>query len=270
MAVYRSIHVSFWQDEFILDLEPDEKYFYLYLMTNSKTTQCGIYELPKKLMVLETGYPMDTLSILLKRFIDTEKVLYSEDTREIFLLNWLKHNSIKSPKVLSCVEKELKAVKDKVFLSAFADKCIEYGYPIPTVCKEYLEGCKLSLDPYGEEEEEEEEKEGEQEEEEVKPVVVVNPFNFYQENFGVLSPFLSEDIGNWIDDTSEELVTEAMKISLQSQKPWKYAAGILKDWMNHNLKTVADVQAYNKHYENQKVNRTGKVKMSKEDFNLDD
>ena len=52
MATYRNIHTSFWQDTFVLDLTPEEKYFYLYLMTNSKTTQCGVYELPKKVMDL--------------------------------------------------------------------------------------------------------------------------------------------------------------------------------------------------------------------------
>ena len=270
MAVYRSIHVSFWQDEFVLDLEPNEKYFYLYLMTNSKTTQCGIYELPKKVMELELGYTMDTISILLKKFVSLDKILYSESTREIFLLNWLKHNSIKSPKVFSCVEKELKGVKDKGFLGQFAEQCIEYGYPIPTVCEPYRKGFKPVHDPYGEEEEKEEEKEEEQQQEKKKKTVVVNPFNFYQENFGVLSPFISDDIGFWIDDTSEELVIEAMKITLQSQKQWKYATGILKDWKTHNLKTYEDVQAYNKQYENNKGVRTGKTKISKEDFDLDD
>ena len=37
MATYRQVHITFWQDPFIEDLEPMEKYFYLYLMTNSKT-----------------------------------------------------------------------------------------------------------------------------------------------------------------------------------------------------------------------------------------
>ena len=44
MAVYRHIHIEYWQDGFVLDLTPEEKYFYIYLMTNSKTSQCGIYE----------------------------------------------------------------------------------------------------------------------------------------------------------------------------------------------------------------------------------
>ncbi|MEH7458486.1 replication protein, partial [Bacillus sp. JJ1127] len=36
MAKFRQVHVDFWQDGFVLDLTPEEKYFFLYLMTNSK------------------------------------------------------------------------------------------------------------------------------------------------------------------------------------------------------------------------------------------
>jgi hypothetical protein len=133
MAVYRQIHISFWQDEFVLDLEPEEKYFYLYLMTNSKTTQCGIYILPKKLMMLELGYSIDTVSKLLARFIDMGKILYDDGTGTVFLLNWLKHNSMKSPKVQTCVKKELKAVRNKDFLEVFATQCVQYGYSIDTL-----------------------------------------------------------------------------------------------------------------------------------------
>ncbi|RKH69918.1 DNA replication protein DnaD, partial [Corallococcus sp. AB032C] len=56
MAKFRQIHVDFWQDSFVIELTPEEKYFYLYLMTNSKTSQCGIYELPKKIIEMDTGY----------------------------------------------------------------------------------------------------------------------------------------------------------------------------------------------------------------------
>lgn len=55
MAVYRQVHVSFWQDPWVLELTPEEKYFYLYLMTNSKTKQCGCYEISKKVMCIETA-----------------------------------------------------------------------------------------------------------------------------------------------------------------------------------------------------------------------
>ncbi len=128
MAIYRQIHISFWQDEFILNLTPEEKFFYLYLMTNSKTTQCGIYELPRKIIEFETGYNSETIEKLLQRFIKYGKILYSDETKEIILVNWMKHNANSSPKVINRIEKELKNVKNKDFKDLFYRVCIQYGY----------------------------------------------------------------------------------------------------------------------------------------------
>ena len=59
--IYRQVYTSFWQDGFVLTLTPEEKYFYLYLITNSKTSLCGIYELPIKIIEFETGYNRETV-----------------------------------------------------------------------------------------------------------------------------------------------------------------------------------------------------------------
>ena len=49
MGKHRFVNVEFWQDAFCFRPHPEEKYFY-YIMTNSKTSQCGIYELPYRLL----------------------------------------------------------------------------------------------------------------------------------------------------------------------------------------------------------------------------
>jgi len=78
--------------------------------------------------------------------------------------------------------------------------------------------------------------------------VVVSPFDFYQQNFGVLNPFIAQSIGEWVDDLNEELVIEAMKITLKSQKNWKYCEGILKDWHKKNINSLDDVQALGRQF----------------------
>lgn len=139
MAKFRQVHVEFWQDGFVLDLTPEEKYFFLYLMTNSKTSQCGIYELPLRIIETETGYNRETVEKLLKRFIDYGKIKYNAKTKEIMILNWLKYNRIASPKVISCVSKELSQVKTQDFRNAFITASREYSYPIDTVSIDYGE-----------------------------------------------------------------------------------------------------------------------------------
>ena len=76
MAAYRHIHIDYWQDSFVLDLTPEEKYFYIYLMTNSKTTQCGVYSLHNRIMETETGYNRETVEKLIQRFIEYKKIYY--------------------------------------------------------------------------------------------------------------------------------------------------------------------------------------------------
>jgi predicted transposase YbfD/YdcC len=133
LAVYRQVHISFWQDPFIIELTPEEKYFYLYLMTNSKTKQCGCYEISKRVMVLETGYNSETIEKLLNKFVDYGKVEYNDKTNEILLKNWLHYNSYKSPKVLYCIEGEVKEIKHKPFAEYLADRLsIDYTYTMHT------------------------------------------------------------------------------------------------------------------------------------------
>ena len=75
-----------------------------------------------------------------------------------------------------------------------------------------------------------------------------NAFEFYQQNFGVISPFVAEKINGWIDDLSEELVIEAMKKTLTANKQFNYTEGILKEWYRTNVKTIDDVKTKEKEF----------------------
>jgi len=138
MAIFRKIHTSFWSDSFIQDLEKDQKLFYLYLLTNERTRQCGVYEITKKQISYDLGYTMDRVSILLEYFIKAGKIKYNSTTKELAIGNWLKYNNSTSPKVKSCIDKE-------------------FGYCKDTVLIEYVK----SMDTLSQEEEEQEEEQEE-------------------------------------------------------------------------------------------------------------
>ncbi|MEK4002976.1 DnaD domain protein [Bacillus sp. FSL K6-2822] len=79
-----------------------------------------------------------------------------------------------------------------------------------------------------------------------------NVFAFYENNFGILNPFVADSITQWANDTSEELVQAAMERALKQQKKWNYAEGILKQWANKNIKTLSDVEALEAEYQRNK------------------
>ena len=235
MAVYRQIHTSFWQDDFILSLTPEQKYFYLYLMTNSKTTQCGIYPFSKKVAVFETGYNMDTIEKLLTIFISDNRITYDESTDEILINNWLKYNPIKGPKMQKCVASEFKQIKSEVLKAKLDTLCIPHIYPMHTPYK-----------PHGEEEEkeEEEEQEEEQEKEEEKVTVASPVIHSFTKEIHPPTPIEFERICDWVDEVSEDVVILAIgQAAYQNKRNMAYINGILNAWKNDGIKTKEGAEA---------------------------
>ena len=120
----RVIDTSFWTDDKVVDLfSPEDRYFFLYLMTNPHTTQLGIYAINKKYMAFESGYSLDTIKVLLDRFQNKYDIIrYSEKTGEIAIKNYLKHSIVKGGKpVEDLLVKEIKGIKDKQLLKYVFD-----------------------------------------------------------------------------------------------------------------------------------------------------
>ena len=140
MPIYRHLQTSFWQDNYVLNLTSDEKYFYLYLLTNSKTKQCGIYEMPIQIAELETGFNKERIIELIKKFEKDGKIQYSKENSEIMITNWIKYNWSESSKVKTCVIYELKEIKNKEYVYSYYRLCEQYGYSldIPSEIKRNL------------------------------------------------------------------------------------------------------------------------------------
>ena len=115
MAIFRKLHTAFWQDAKVIEeLTPEDKFFFIYLLTNPATTQIGIYQITKKQMSFELGYSIESINSLMDRFENHHKLIkYNPYTREIALKNWGKYNLDRSGKpMLDCVKKELEEVSD--------------------------------------------------------------------------------------------------------------------------------------------------------------
>lgn len=123
MATYRTVHISFWTDPKVDDdFTPEDKYFYLYLLTNPHTNICGCYEISMKQMVRETGYNEDTVKRLLQRMEFTHNVIqYDPVTKEVFIPRWGKYNWFNSKDTTAGVMKVASCIKSERFKKAFAD-----------------------------------------------------------------------------------------------------------------------------------------------------
>ena len=184
MAKFRQVHTTFWQDPRVLEeMTPEDKYFYLYLLTNPNTTQIGVYQITKKQMAFDLGYSQESINSLLERFINSHKIVkYNEKTREIAILNWGKYNLNKSGKpVIDCVKKELREIKDQTLLNEIAAH-IENQDIYREFSRYVDESYNDTLTTSGQEEEKEKEKEKEEEKEKPSPLQITNLRQRYSEN----------------------------------------------------------------------------------------
>ena len=133
MALYRNIHLSFWQDTKVTDdFTPEDRYFYLYLLTNPHTNLCGCYEISIKQMANEMGYDVKKVIKLIERFSSIHNLIrYSKTGRELLIFHWSKYNWTSSEKFRKPLLQEIQNVKTEGFreylLKLFNGENAKYG-----------------------------------------------------------------------------------------------------------------------------------------------
>lgn len=135
MATYRTVYLSYWTDSKVEDdFTPEDKYFYLYILTNPHTNLCGCYEISMSSMTKETGYNEGSIKRLLDRMENVHQVLqYDKETKEVFIPKWGKYNWANSPKTIQGAVNVASHIKSERLRKAFNDTLsIGYGYPMDT------------------------------------------------------------------------------------------------------------------------------------------
>lgn len=115
MGIKRPVDNGFWTDPKMDEFSPEDKYFMLYLLTNPFTKQLGIYKISIRQAAFQMGYSEDAVKVLLDRFENKYGViLYSKETSEVAVINYLRHSVLKGGKpVEDCIKKDMEGVKNK-------------------------------------------------------------------------------------------------------------------------------------------------------------
>ena len=73
---------------------------------------------------------------------------------------------------------------------------------------------------------------------------VAKIFEFYQNNIGMMTPYVQQNVIHWCNDTSPELVMLAIEKAVKENAlKFSYAEAILKSWLNQGIKTKAEAIA---------------------------
>lgn len=176
-TTYSKIQRNFWETDEARDMTPEEKYFWMYLQTNSNVNTLGCYVFRMRKAMDETGYNRETIEKLLEKMVQTLRILYDKNTGEVFLLNSSEIYWNKSTNAKRAITADLNEIKSKTLLETaktmlqkhgiFAGNEVENAENTAFSCDEWQERTtkdnegqtRTTKDNLGEEEKEEEEKE---------------------------------------------------------------------------------------------------------------
>ena len=97
MSLKRVVDTRFWNQVDVMErYSSQDKLFALYLMTCPRSTQLGIYSLPKRVIAFDMSLDDAQVGQLLTRFQDDYQVIaYSDQTQEVAILDFLTYSLVK-------------------------------------------------------------------------------------------------------------------------------------------------------------------------------
>ena len=288
MAKFRIVRNEFWKNPIVLEeMTPEDKLFYLYILTNPNTTQIGIYKITIGQMALELGFSKEVVNSLLERFTHHHKVIrYNPVTREIAIRSWGNDNLNKAGKpVMDCMFSELKKVEDTSLIQYVSEPIekqeirslyISFCDHVPMVNDQedinqdeddtYVDSDFEEVDEVISTGQIENQQQNapfqdladhsdmwnpiQQSQNDVKEII-----EFWDGNgFGFTNVSAKQQLLAWLDDSiflqPKEMILKAMNIACANNKRrLSYVVGILKNWENESLLTIEEIDSY---LENQK------------------
>jgi len=140
---YRYINTKFWDDNYVVDLDPSEKLLFIYFLTNPLTNLSGIYEISFKRISFDTGFDKEMIEKMLARFSKDFKIFYIDGY--VYIRNFTKNQKFRGAKLEKALENEKMSIPDEV-LTNISKIDIPHTYPIDRVSIPYGKDIDKDID----------------------------------------------------------------------------------------------------------------------------
>lgn len=239
MAGYRQFHTQFWKDEWVIELEPLERYLFSYLFTNDLSSISGIYKLPMRIIVNETALDRAFVETALQKFQDAKKIYYADGV--MWVVNMFRFHKNASPKTMTKVNNDLAMIPDGPIKTAYLYYQRTGIYRIDTVSIPNHESVSVSvIESASARESERDDDAGaapvpdggawvqEHPQGEDEPP---NLFAVYEREIGLMTPAIADELKDAEVEYPPGWPEAAMKeAARQNKRSWAYARAILDRW----------------------------------------
>jgi DnaD/phage-associated family protein len=234
MAGYRQFHTQFWKDDWVIDLDPLERYLFCYLFTNELSSISGLYKLPMRVIINETGLDQEFIEAAFRKFQAAQRILYADGV--MWVVNMAKFHRNASPKTMTKVKADVNMVPDCTAKKAYLYHAATQKYPTDTVSIPIPESVSVNKDKA------EAEAKGEPKPKAPEPLPLPERplvYALYEREIGVLTPMISDALRDAEKTFPIEWFEPAMKEAVDHNvRNWKYVETILKRWKVDGFQSV--------------------------------
>jgi hypothetical protein len=152
MAEKRYLKTKFWRDPYTkrqLNTMP-VRFIYNFLLLNEYTSQCGVFEIVFEDIAEATLASLEEVAAAMAKLEADGKIRYDHETREVFIVNYMKHNPPTSPKLRTKMLKDMQAVKSKALLALWHEEARAIGVDVNAATNTPNQNIKVLVDHYSE------------------------------------------------------------------------------------------------------------------------
>lgn len=270
----RSFDDAFWGDKFVQSLPPNAKLLFAYLWTNKSCNQAALYEITIRTITFETGFEEKELPPLFETL--KPKVQWYPDNNIVWVKNFVKRQP-KSPQFLIGVAKCLKdfSSNNNGLVKEFLEYNKSFGISIPyeyathtvSIPYPYRKDTLINYDetkdkkhtvshtvsiPTDKIRPELDKKEGGMGETDLD-----NVYKVYEDNIGILTPFISEQLKDIDSHFPKGWFGEAVKEACKyNARNLNYVQKILNTWEVKGFKYDKPIKQEGQYDQRKKYKRT--------------
>lgn len=127
----RIIHTKiYFEDDWFYSLSIENKFLFIYLISNSHIGLTGIYNLPKRVILLETGLKEPEIDEGRKIFEESGKIYSFKDW--VYIVNARRYANYTGEKNITATNRELESIPLEVMRYFTNTVSIPYTYPMDT------------------------------------------------------------------------------------------------------------------------------------------
>jgi hypothetical protein len=142
--MYRTIDVSIWQELWFEELPPNAKLLFFYLLTNSRQTACGAFQVTQRAICHETNLTATQVRSAMATLTTINKVIWWPDAGWVLLTRFYRHQRANASRTYEVAARKAAAILDETVYQAVATLYPELidpkrasAYPIDTLSIPY-------------------------------------------------------------------------------------------------------------------------------------